>query len=137
MTVNGAAFIALVSCKRMMKQLQMLTSNLAMSDFLTGLMYILDASRYGADSLHALPIVTCKIRLHALVSLHYVTYFTVVVMTLDRVMGLYLHMRYQRLVSRGRLVFAVVCIWLLAVGVTVVSWEGLGQFGKYEHCSTI
>jgi hypothetical protein len=135
MAANGSTFIALARCRRMMKQLQVLTSSLTVSDFLTGVVFILDSTRYGADSLKTLPILTCKIRLYCMMILHLVTYFTVTAMTLDRVLSLYLHMRYQVLVTRGRLVFAVVCLWLFAIGVTSVIFGGLDGFRNYTHCS--
>jgi hypothetical protein len=135
MATNSCSLLALARCKRMMKQLQILTSSLAVSDFLTGAAFVLDGSRYGKNNLQTLPILPCWFRFHIFVILHFATYFTVTAMVLDRVLSLYLHMRYACLVTRGRLAFAVGIIWLLAIGVTVVFLDGLDGYHNYDYCT--
>lgn len=101
---NILAMIVLFRCRRMIPQIKMLTINLSITDFCTGLMLCLP------DDI----VNSCTYKKYLAGPFVVVSLFTITVIFIDRCCALIFALRYYEIVTKRFLLFTCVCIWIFS-----------------------
>lgn len=114
--INLFAYFGLKGCRRMIKQVRLLSINLCIADCMTGFVLIIETISFQADES---PDFRCNVKYNIREYFILVSLLTVTVLATDRALCLYSPFRYNLFVTKCKVLIACVIIWLLS-GVIVV-----------------
>ena len=124
---NGTVMISLKQTKSLHSPSNVLLCSLVASDFLTGLVLQPLATGFKLEEIQGNWKESCYIRLvfnRSMWMLSPVTFISLVGISVERYLALYLHLRYKTVVTMHRMVITVLGIW--TVSATIIILEPLG-----------
>ena len=108
--VNLLAFVALYKCKRMSHNIRIMTINLCVSDMLFSInLFILIIG----SQLECTSCIIVSVQQLITSTLYFVSMFIVTAMVIDRTLSLVWCMKYYNSVTKGRVKYGSIFIWLL------------------------